>query len=531
VIAVDMLLIDPGLEQGDNALAAALAKTPAVLAAAAVFAGSSQRLEAGSGILSEIPRADRFVLPLQRFADVAAIGVVNVATDLAGTPRFVPMMFTDGSRIEASFALRVAARAIGHEPSIGPGGLTLGSRFISTDFGHALPLAFYGPRGSVNTLSAAAVFDGTVPRDSLGGQVVLIGATVTGGGDVFPSPFDPVLPGVEVMASAVAQLMEGGSMVRDHRVRLADAGFATALPMLVVGLMTWRRSVAALVAIVAVVFTWALINVAAFNEGIWLSAALPLTATGPPAILFGAVQIWLHRRRAHYFAGQSKLLQHVQAPGLGAFLARNPDFLSEPVRQHAAILFIDISGFTGLSETLGPDAVRELLDGFYRLVDEEATACGGAIISFLGDGAMVLFGLPHSTAEDASNAARCAVGLGHRTREWLAAQPAAIATRIGFKIGAHFGPIVASRLGGKNQQITATGDTVNVASRLMEVAADHAAELAVSNDMLKAAGSDRALFESGVLTGPLETQIRGRAGSLSVWLWRDYGPGQGSTRI
>ena len=130
--------------------------------------------------------------------------------------------------------------------------------------------------------------------------------------------------------------------------------------------MAWRRSVAALAAIVAVVLAWAAINVTAFAEGIWLSAALPITAAGPPAILFGAVQIWLHRRRAHYFARQSKLLQHVQAPGLGAFLARNPDFLSEPVRQDAAIVFIDISGFTGLSETLGPNAVRELLDGFYR---------------------------------------------------------------------------------------------------------------------------------------------------------------------
>ena len=449
VIAVDMLLVDPGPEDDDLALTSALARSPAVLAAAAVFDDSSQRLEAGGGILSEIPKADRFVLPLPRFADVAAIGVVNVATDHSGTPRFVPMIFTDGSRLEASFPLRVAARAIGHEPSIAADGLTLGDRFIATDRGHTLPLAFYGPRGSVHTLSAAAVLDGNVPRESLRGQVVVIGATVTGGGDLFPSPFDPVLPGVEVMASAIGQLMNGGGMVRDQRVRLADAGFAVVLAMLVVGLMAWRRSVAALAAIVAVLLAWAAINVTAFAEGIWLSAALPITAAGPPAILFGAVQIWLHRRRAHYFAGQSKLLQHVQAPGLGAFLARNPDFLSEPVRQDAAIVFIDISGFTGLSETLGPNAVRELLDGFYRLVDEEASASGGAIASFMGDGAMVLFGLPHAAADDAFNAARCAVGLSRRTRDWLRTLPAAIATRIGFKIGAHFGTIVASRLGGK----------------------------------------------------------------------------------
>ena len=163
-------------------------------------------------------------------------------------------------------------------------------------------------------------------------------------------------------------------MVRDHRVRLADAGFAIVLPMLVVGLMTWRRSVAALAAITVVVLAWGAINVTAFAEGIWLSAALPITAAGPPAILFGAIQIWLHRRRAHYFAGQSKLLQHVQAPGLGAFLVRNPDFLSEPVRQNAAILFIDISGFTGLSETLGMTRTQGLTAILTRIKRSAAAA-------------------------------------------------------------------------------------------------------------------------------------------------------------
>ena len=214
-----------------------------------------------------------------------------------------------------------------------------------------------------------------------------------------------------------------------------------------------------------------------------------MTAAGPPAILFGAVQLWLDRRRAQYFASQSKLLQHVQAPGLGAWLAENPDFLSEPVRQDAAIVFIDISGFTGLSETARAERrsriAERLLQAGRRGGDGVS---GGAITSFMGDGAMVLFGLPQSAADDAFNAAAAASGSAAGPRDWLAALPAATQSRIGFKIGAHFGAIVASRLGGKNQQITTTGDTVNVASRLMEVAAGHGAELAVSDDMLEVAG-------------------------------------------
>ena len=52
----------------------------------------------------------------------------------------------------------------------------------------------------------------------------------------------------------------------------------------------------------------------------------------------------------------------------------------------------------------------------------------------------------------------------------------------------------------------------------MEVAASHGAELALSDELLHAAGQH--LFKSGSLTGPQESPIRGRAGSLMIWLWR-----------
>ena len=133
---------------------------------------------------------------------------------------------------------------------------------------------------------------------------------------------------------------------------------------------------------------------------------------------------------------------------------------------------------------------------------------------------MILFGLPTPSPDDASNAARCCVQLAANTREWLGSLPAHIASRIGFKIGANFGIVVASRLGrDANQQIAATGDTVNVASRLMEIAADRGATVAVTDALLNASG--REPFAAGALFGPIETTIRGRTNSVSAWLWQD----------
>jgi adenylate cyclase len=216
------------------------------------------------------------------------------------------------------------------------------------------------------------------------------------------------------------------------------------------------------------------------------------------------------------------LLEQFQAPAVQQWLTRDPSFLLKPVRQNGAVVFVDLSGFTSLSERLDPDAIRELLKGFHALVDKEAVRCGGMITDFLGDGAMILFGLPEAAADDAARAVECSVGLHIMAERWIRSLPPSIAAGIGFKIGAHFGTIVASRLGGGSyQHITATGDTVNVASRLMEVAAHHGAKFALSDTLLSEAGRDCAPLARGSLTGPIETQIRGRSGSLTVWLWRN----------
>jgi adenylate cyclase len=415
--------------------------------------------------------------------------------------------------------------ATGAEPLIEPERLRLGPLSIPTDADHGLPIAFYGPRRTIRTIGADALLSGEADSAAIQDRVVVIGPTLPDGGDFFPTPFEPLMPGVEVMATAITHLLAGDVLLRDRSVRLADGAVCVLLPMLLVGLLLWRRNAAGLAAAAALLLIWITATLLSFSSGIWLGAALPIAATAPPAILFGAIQLVSGRRRAQYFAKRSQLLEEFQAPVIQQWLTANPNFLAEPVRQNAAIVFIDLSGFTLLSEALGPDRVRELLKEFHALVDKEVTACGGMITSFLGDGAMILFGLPEPTTRDAARAADCAARLCGSAARWLASQAEPPGAKLGYKVGAHYGIIVASRLGGmSHHHITATGDTVNVASRLMEVAARHGAELAVSDELLRAAGRDCALFDHGELTGPRETPIRGRSGSLAIWLWRSPGP-------
>jgi adenylate cyclase len=519
-VALDILFVDPGPADGDLALAKALDGTPSVLAAAGLFERKAQQALDPTAP-DDLPTAQKLLLPIKNLASVSALGVVNIATDPSGVPRHIPLLVRAGSQIIPSFPLRTVSVAMGQDPVLRGDELTIGDVATSTDDGHALALRFYGPAGTIRTVGANEVLNGQADEDAFRDRIVVVGVTVTGGGDAFPTPFDPVLPGVEVLATAMAHLMEGDGLVRDSRVRLVDSSVAILLPILFTLLLAWHRGIWGLAIITAVTAAWIGLTFAAFTHGIWLSATLPLLAALPPAMIFGAAELWLDRLRADRLSLQSRTLRRFQPPSLTKRLAEDPAFLLKPVRQKAAVIFIDLSGFTGLSELLPIDETREMLRGFHALVDQEAVRHHGLVASFMGDGAMILFGLPDPSPEDACHAVEACVGLCLRMEEWMAELPDPVASRIGFKIGAHFGEIIASRLGGdSHQHITAIGDTVNVASRLMEVAASHEADVALSDDLHRAAGNGCSVLESGLLEGTFPAAIRGRSASIPIWLWR-----------
>ena len=348
---------------------------------------------------------------------------------------------------------------------------------------------------------------------------MVIGATVTGGGDVFSTPFDAVMPGVEVISTAIAHLMTGDGILRNASTRLLDAVLAVTLTLLLVGLLAWRRSAIGLLSIAGVLVVWLAGNFVAFSHGIWLSAALPVAAAAPPAILFGAVQLWLNRQQAQYFAMRNELLQQFQAPALRKWLTRNPEFLLEPVHQNAAIIFIDLSGFTALSETLGLDGGLALLKDFHTLVDAEVVAHGAIITSFLGDGAMILFGLPESREDDAGRAARCAIELCQpgRAMDRIAAARHRIANRLQGRR-----PFRPRRRLPPRRQLSARHRDRRQRQRgqpVMEVAATQGAVLALHRRSLRHAGTPMRPFDAACSPAPGNPDPR-RSRALSVWLWR-----------
>src|SRR5262249_50755170 len=88
-------------------------------------------------------------------------------------------------------------------------------------------------------------------------------------------------------------------------------------------------------------------------------------------------------------------------------------------------------------------------------------------------------------------------------------------------IGIHYGPVVVARLGGPTQaQLSTSGDTVNVASRLENLTREHKAAIAISGEVF---GAVKAAGKSALLEGfellPTHS-VRGRVGQLAIWVSR-----------
>ena len=199
-------------------------------------------------------------------------------------------------------------------------------------------------------------------------------------------------------------------------------------------------------------------------------------------------------------------------------LEQDPAFLDTPVVRDLPILFIDLSGFTRQSERLGLARTRELLKAFHDVVDGTVSRHGGLVVNFMGDGALIVFGMLDPDPDRAGRALAAAAALIAATRTWIAEQTDLADGDLDVRVGAHHGPVALARLGSDtNQQITTAGDTVNVASRLLGIASDAGVRLVVGEELLAAAG----IADPTASFGQRRTvAIRGRSGRIVVWLQR-----------
>jgi class 3 adenylate cyclase/tetratricopeptide (TPR) repeat protein len=144
----------------------------------------------------------------------------------------------------------------------------------------------------------------------------------------------------------------------------------------------------------------------------------------------------------------------------------------EGERKQVTVMFCDMVGFTSLSERLGPEEAYTFMDQVYEILIHKVHDYEGTVNEFTGDGIMALFGAPIALEDSTQKAIRSAYAI-HREIERFSKQQMQkkVIAPIRMRIGIHTGPVIVGTLGNDLRvEFKAVGDTVNLASRMEEIA-------------------------------------------------------------
>ena len=191
-------------------------------------------------------------------------------------------------------------------------------------------------------------------------------------------------------------------------------------------------------------------------------------------------------------------------------LEEKDDLLLRGEIRHVTVLFLDVRGFTTVSESLTPTEVVALLNEYFDVVVDRVTAHGGSVNKFIGDAAMCIWGAPKAAQNGERAAVHCALEIQAALATLSIDRARRGLTPVGFGIGINSGEAVAGNLGAARRlEYTVIGDPVNLAQRLESQA--RAGQILISQPVYdKVAGE--------VEVSPREAvKLKGKSQPVPLW--------------
>ncbi len=174
-----------------------------------------------------------------------------------------------------------------------------------------------------------------------------------------------------------------------------------------------------------------------------------------------------------------------------------------------SVLFCDVTGFTGLSEKLGPKIIQ-LMEPFFSAAAAAVARHDGTIDKFMGDAVMAIWGAPRKDALHAENACRAALDLVVTVEDAGIKDEAGNSLRV--RIGLNSGEALVGNIGSEQRlNYTAIGDVVNVASRLEGANKEYGTRILIGPETRREAGDAIVVRELDTLA------VFGRTEELVVY--------------
>jgi adenylate cyclase len=433
-------------------------------------------IELGNPLATErLPYIDGILAPLSALAAAAAgNGALNFTPDADGVIRKIPLLLNNRGQIVPTLAaetLRIAQRTqnvtlVAESENSGDiGAIRIGKIVLPTTARGEIWL-HYTPPEPARSLPAWKILAGHVPPADLQNAILLVGTSAQGLMDLRFSPLGHILPGIDIHAQALEQMLSGQYLLRPPWSRALELVTAIACSL---GIGLFTLNTGALRS-----FGLFLLALAALWLGAWQAYAAHRLLIDP--MLPSVVVLWTfmtagicrhlysERRQRWVKAAFARYI----SPNRVEHLLAHPEALELGGRRRTcSFVFSDLADFTGLMESMEPEAAVSSLNRYLDELIAIAFTHHGTLDRIVGDSVAIMFSAPIEQPDHQRRALHCALAMqrfAERYRKALNAQNIAFGQT---RFGVHTGEVIVGNFGGSTIfDYRALGDPVNTASRL-----------------------------------------------------------------
>lgn len=397
--------------------------------------------------------------PFEGLADNAEIGHINAMPDADSIIRHALLKVDAPDGEVYSFARKLYEMYCdfhGEEPNPLP--KTNGDFFY-------LPYTA-GPGNYYDGVSVADIVDGSIDPSEFAGKIVLIGPYTAGMQDEYRTAIDHAEPmyGIEIQANQIDAYRNGFYPQEASNVLQLAILFVVSLALV---LFLQNRSVKlSILAWIATAGIWVLACVLCYKAGIILHVLwIPVAAT---IIFVGSVAVNYIRTAREKRKVTDTFGRYVDPAVMKEVLAQGDTMEALAGKEYdIAVLFVDIRGFTTMSEALQPTEVVAILNKYLTLTTDCVMRNHGTLDKFVGDCTMAFWNAPIPQDDAVYMACRAAMDMVEGSKALGEELQAKFGRTVSFGIGVNWGPAVVGNIGApKRMDYTAIGDTVNTSARL-----------------------------------------------------------------
>jgi len=518
-----------GLPDNDEVFARQIASQPTVLGMAAVRDGNAvPPPKAGFAFMGESPLSAALpiraaVVPLPALMEAAqGLGDISMYSEQDNAVvRTVPLFLSDGEQLVPSLtmeALRVAQGASTYiiestaDQPVAIAAAKVGDFEVPTTRSGSFWL-YLTPERPERYVSASAVLKG--PPEEIAplieGNIVFIGTSAAGLLDIRATPLGQNVPGVSLHAQALEQILTGKFLARPDWAEGLEVTMVAAVSLLVAVMVAVFSPAIAVTAGLAVAAAFLALSWHAFRSwGFLIDPVAPILAS--VAAQFATVGFRLlitDRERRHI----RRAFGNYVSPAVLARAENQPGALRlGGDDREITMMFMDIRGFTTISEGLSSTALVAFLNKLLTGLSRHVIDSDGTLDKFIGDSIMAFWNAPVDIEEHPARAARCALKMRESMREMNESGVLGIDQKVGIGIGINTGIACVGEIGAENRfNYSAIGDSVNTTARIESMCKDMGFDILVSG-----ATAERlkgfALLEAG------SRSLKGKSTKIALYL-------------